>query len=146
MIKNDIERLQNIYNQMHKAKPEAFKSEKFISRLEEVTCKLNNAKNQLEKLNIRRMKAPDYDTTYTAIELITRIQKKWSNKFNFFQNELGNNYINIIERVSKIAQKFILWCKDTFRAEKDQFYYAFKQEYPVIWERFLEECQETDGF
>jgi hypothetical protein len=145
-LRSMIEQFDRIYQQMQKAKPEARASDKFRARLDEVTSKLNQHRSQLEKLALRKTAEPDYDVTFTVLELCAKVQRKWSTKFAFFQAELGDAYGGTVERVCEIAQKFLHWSKVQFKEQKDAYYKAFKEEYPVVWRRFLEQTGESDEF
>jgi hypothetical protein len=145
-LRSMIEQFDRIYQQMQKAKPEARASDKFRARLDEVTSKLNQHRSQLDKLALRKTAEPDYDVTFTVIELCAKVQRKWPTKFAFFQAELGGAYGVTVERVCEIAQKFLHWSKMQFKEEKDAFYRAFKEEYPVVWRKFLQQTGESDEF
>ena len=140
----ELERTERIFTQMGKANAAAQQSIKFQTRLDEVTSRVNQIRSQLEKLTQRREAPPDYDVTYTALELCSKVQRKWPTKFLFFRSDLGDAYESSVERVCDLAQKFVHWCKAQFKVGKEQFHTDFKTMFPVVWNRFLEDSSETD--
>lgn len=146
-IEGDIQNLQKIAAQMAMASPAAAQSEKFLKRVDEVNSKLNALQSQRAKLEAKRTGAElDYDVTFTVIELVNKVQRKWPSKFSFFRAELGDNYESIVEKVIDIAVKFLQWMKVQFKELRDPFYVSFKQVFPVVWDRFLLESNLEDVF
>ena len=146
-IDSDIQNLQKIALQMSMASPAAAKSDKFLKRLDEVNSKLNALQSQRAKLEAKRTGAElDYDVTFTVIELVHKVQRKWPSKFSFFKAELGDAYESIVEKVIDIAVKFLHWVKVQFKELRDPFYVSFKQVFPVVWDRFLLESDLQDVF
>uniref|UniRef100_A0A7S3HGN1 Uncharacterized protein n=1 Tax=Spumella elongata TaxID=89044 RepID=A0A7S3HGN1_9STRA len=132
---------------MGKAGDKAKLSEKFRNRLDEVNSTLNGLRSQLAKLDAKRAGAEsDYDVTFTVMELVYKVQRKWPTKFAFFQTELGDRYEEIVEKVIDTAVKYLMWVKIQFKAQRDAFYADFKQVFPVVWERFLVENNVSDVF
>lgn len=129
---------------MNKAKGVTLASAKFKARLDEVSSRINQIRSQLEKLTERRQAPPDYDVTYTAIELCAKVERKWPAKFLFFQAELGEAYEFSVQKVCELAQKFVHWCKVQFKLHQETFYAEFKSIFPVVWNKFLEDCSVTD--
>ena len=146
-LAGDIEHMEKIASQMDKAGDKAKLSEKFRNRLDEVNSTLNGLRSQLAKLDAKRAGAEsDYDVTFTVMELVYKVQRKWPTKFAFFQTELGDRYEEIVEKVIDTAVKYLMWVKVQFKAQRDAFYADFKQVFPVVWERFLVENNVSDMF
>jgi hypothetical protein len=143
-----IANVSRIHNQMLCAKPGAQSSAKFQEKLNSLTTQLQ----QLRALEDRRTKlqrgeeVTDYDVAETADELCLRVQRKWPTKFSFFQAELGDAYGPTVERVVEMAQRFVRWCQARFAVEKNEFHRQFREVYPLVWERFLKECELSDVF
>jgi hypothetical protein len=129
---------------MDKANPESKVSEKFSTRYAQVADQLAQLRAEEEKLALLKRGEPTYDVTFTAQELCVRVQQKWPTKFAFFRDELGPAYGATVERVMALAQRFVLWCAARFGSDKEAFYRDFKEVFPVVWKRFLAECEVSD--
>lgn len=133
---------------MLRARPESQTSAKFQEKLNSITTQVQQLKAQEDRRarQQRGEEATDYDVSATAEELCLRVQRRWPTKFSFFQAELGDDYASIVERVVEIAQQFVRWCQARFATEKNEFHRQFREVYPLVWERFLRECELSDVF